>query len=805
MSYRPLATGIGIIAGYLAALLGLSFYARRRIGARLWRRAHRLTIVVWLLAAAPRADGGHRRVDAVDARDPRRLRGADRRPVRCSRGRAARGAGPPAVGAGGGGMSAPMVIVGGGLAGQRFAETLRRARVTTARCSMVCAEPTLPYDRPPLSKELLAGRARAGSLRLRDDAWYRDNDVELQPRRGAPSGSTRAPAARARRRLGASLRARCSIATGRAPRGTAAAARLRQRPDAARPRRTRSCSPSACAGRAGCVIVGGGFIGLEVASTARALGAEVAVVEAAPAPLAGPLGVEVGSWFARMHRRRGVTVLAGTRIAGVRGIASVRELRLDDGTRLPADVVLAAVGAAPRHALVRRRRSALPGVVAAGDVTGQQHWEAAVRGAGNAARALLGLAPAPAGPAGFWSDQHGVRFQLVGDTPAPIARRSTAIPTHATSASPTGAATGRGDAARRPPRRLPGARRTMQARRADLERTERSMTLDPHRRPLRVRAARRLRRRRAGDLRPRRRRRRGHRHRARRHDPGRGASMPVDRDHRGGSGDRRAGLPVDGRRGGRCHAHLRPGAPGDERRGVGERADGGAPPRPLGELRRPPRPSGPSSPPGRPVARSSSGVACAESRWPSTSTPLDVGEQQQDVRAQPLGEQRGGQVLVDDGLDAAQAAVAVAHDRHAAAARADHEHAGAHEQSRSTGSSTRSSGSGEPTTRRQPVAVGAHRPAALGGEAAARVGLVDRADRLRRARAAAGRRAPTIVWVSSVAIGRPGSAFISSCCEHVADRPLGLGAEHVERGTARDRGRGPPAARAARSAARCRA
>lgn len=309
-------------------------------------------------------------------------------------------------------MTHPVVIAGGGLAAQRSAETLRRLGYDGS-LHMVCAEPTAPYDRPPLSKELLAGERAPASLRLRDDNWYRHNGVDLHL--GMRATGLEADRRRLELADGSHIRYdRLLIATGAAPKvppqlhGFDNVLTLRDLPDAL------ALAEHLGPGRR-LVVVGGGFIGLEVASTAGALGVDVTVVEAAPTPLAGPLGPEVGAWFARMHRDRGVTVLAGARIAGVHGFASVRELLLDDGTRLPADVVLAAVGVAPDTRWFGGTL-ALPGVVAAGDVRGDQHWEAAVRSAARAACAVLGLPPGPELPAGFWSDQHGVRFQLVGDT-----------------------------------------------------------------------------------------------------------------------------------------------------------------------------------------------------------------------------------------------------------------------------------------------------------------------------------------------------------------------------------------------------
>jgi NADPH-dependent 2,4-dienoyl-CoA reductase/sulfur reductase-like enzyme len=308
-------------------------------------------------------------------------------------------------------MRRPVVIAGGGLAGQRFAETLRRMGFD-GPLQMICAEPVAPYDRPPLSKELLAGVRSPASLRLRDDAWYRDNDVEL--RLGA-----RATGVDVHRRAvelsdGAAVRYdRLLVATGAAPRvppqlhGFDNVLVLRDLPDAlALSERLRPGTRL--------VIVGAGFVGLEVASTALALGAEVTIVEAAPAPLSGPLGPEIGAWFARLHRSRGATVHVAAPIAAVRGARNVKELQLEDGTRLPADVVLAAIGVAPDTSWFAGAAGA-PGILTAGDVTGGSHWEAAARDGADAARELLGRPPAPAAPTGFWSDQHGVRFQLVGD------------------------------------------------------------------------------------------------------------------------------------------------------------------------------------------------------------------------------------------------------------------------------------------------------------------------------------------------------------------------------------------------------
>jgi NADPH-dependent 2,4-dienoyl-CoA reductase/sulfur reductase-like enzyme len=171
-----------------------------------------------------------------------------------------------------------------------------------------------------------------------------------------------------------------------------------------------------------------GFIGQEVASTARRLGAEVTVLEAAPTPLAHILGEQLGAWFAELHRSEGVEVVCGTPLARLAGEGRAEYAELADGRRIACDTVLVGIGVAPATgwlagcgldvargiAVDDEGRTALPGVYAAGDVTGHQHWEAAVRQGIGAARSMLGLPPAPTPPSYFWSDQYGVRIQCVG-------------------------------------------------------------------------------------------------------------------------------------------------------------------------------------------------------------------------------------------------------------------------------------------------------------------------------------------------------------------------------------------------------
>lgn len=328
------------------------------------------------------------------------------------------------------------MIVGGGLAGQRCAEALRRNGYGGA-IRIVCAEPHRPYDRPPLSKDLLAGAGDHESVAFREPDWYVQHGIDLLLGVRAESLDSR------RRRLalvdGSSLRYdQLVIACGSRPRGLPIlegygnVSALRSLDDCVRLRQVLSTRPRLA-------VIGAGFIGQEVAATARRLGAEVTMIEAAPAPLVSCLGRELGDWFTGLHREHGVDVLTDCTVTEVRANGRVTGLRLSNGSSVAADHVLLAVGVEPdldwlMDSGIRCSagvpvdadgRSVIEGVLAIGDAAATfdrlagrhvpgSHWEAAGRQAVRAARVLLGLDPGSAPLTSFWTDQYGIRIQYLG-------------------------------------------------------------------------------------------------------------------------------------------------------------------------------------------------------------------------------------------------------------------------------------------------------------------------------------------------------------------------------------------------------
>jgi NADPH-dependent 2,4-dienoyl-CoA reductase/sulfur reductase-like enzyme len=332
-------------------------------------------------------------------------------------------------------MPDQVVIVGGGVAAMRCAFELRE-RGFDGHLSMLSAESAPPYDRTLVSKALISGDPVDGErLRLQSLEAYDDAGIEL--RLGVRA--TTLEAADGRLVLADGSRVaydRLVLAVGgepaRPPQLMAdGVVTLRELGDAQR------LEPVlAAVGRV--VIIGGGFIGTEVASMAVARGLDATIVDAA-LPFAPLLGERVAERICAMHRARGVTLLTGTPVDRVRRTGPAFRVDLADGRHVPADVVVVAVGMRPathwldRSALRATRgvpvdpggRTRVADVFAAGDcalvldpVTGLyasgEHWEAASRHGVLVARSVLGLrAPEPRAPY-FWSDQLGMKLQMIG-------------------------------------------------------------------------------------------------------------------------------------------------------------------------------------------------------------------------------------------------------------------------------------------------------------------------------------------------------------------------------------------------------
>lgn len=290
-----------------------------------------------------------------------------------------------------------VVVVGAGLAGVRCSEALR-AEGFDGRIVLVGEESHAPYERPALSKELLAGVR--DDIALRPPFHWHELGIELVL--GTRVESVRDGVAHAGGR--AWRFDRLVLATGARPRRLPGPTdsrthHLRTLDDARALRE--NLRPNTRL-----VVVGSGFVGAEVATTAARLGVDVTVVEAARSPLGGLLGDDVGSMLAAAYGRHGIDLKLE---ASVNRIES-RSILLADGTRLAHDHVLVGIGVEPARDLEAEQ------ALLAGDVTGSGHWAAAAEQGVAVARRLLGLPVAPPMPSFVWSDQLGFRLQVVGRT-----------------------------------------------------------------------------------------------------------------------------------------------------------------------------------------------------------------------------------------------------------------------------------------------------------------------------------------------------------------------------------------------------
>ena len=332
-----------------------------------------------------------------------------------------------------------IVVVGASLAGMRAAETLRAAGFS-GTLTMVGDEAGAPYDRPPLSKQILTGEwdaeriaLAAGSKEELDLTWERGVAaavLDLEGRTVTVADGRTVPYDG------------LVLATGASPRkipGTEAMAgvhTLRTLGDA------QAIGQALADGPERVVVVGAGFIGAEVAASCRHRGVAVTLVEPLPQPLARVLGTEIGSVIAEVHVEHGVDLRLGVGVEAIDGgSAGVERVRLSDGTSVAADLVVVGIGVTPNTAwlegsgltlddgvLCDETTLAAPRVVAAGDVArwpnprfGEvmrvEHWEHALDMGAHAAHRLL------AGPDGgkpfapvpwFWSDQYDRKLQLAG-------------------------------------------------------------------------------------------------------------------------------------------------------------------------------------------------------------------------------------------------------------------------------------------------------------------------------------------------------------------------------------------------------
>ncbi|MFE6915166.1 NAD(P)/FAD-dependent oxidoreductase [Streptomyces rubiginosohelvolus] len=342
------------------------------------------------------------------------------------------------------------VIVGAGLAGAKAAETLR-AEGFTGRVILIGDERDHPYERPPLSKGYLDGKADRDSVFTHERPWYAGADIELHLGQPVTALDRYAKSVQ----LGDNTVIhydKLLLATGSEPRrldipGTdlAGVHHLRRLAHADRLRNV-----LAALGRDNghLVIAGAGWIGLEVAAAARGYGAEVTVVEAEPTPLHQVIGPELGQIFTELHSSHGVRFHFGARLTEITGQdGMVLAARTDDGEEHPAHDVLAAIGAAPRSALAEAAglelaerahgggiavdaslRTSDPHIYAAGDVAAAhhpllgtrlrvEHWANALNGGPAAARAMLGQDVTYDRIPYFFSDQYDLGLEYSGWAP----------------------------------------------------------------------------------------------------------------------------------------------------------------------------------------------------------------------------------------------------------------------------------------------------------------------------------------------------------------------------------------------------
>ena len=330
------------------------------------------------------------------------------------------------------------IVVGGGQAGGRAVEGIRKAGFD-GTVILLGEEARAPYERPPLSKQVLTGAAEPDSAKLRDDGWYAEQgiDLRLSTRVGRIDRSRKRVVLEDGQELAYD---RLLLATGAQPKvpalpgiELAGVHVLRDVDDSLALRRAMQAG-------ARVALVGGGYIGLEVAAAARKLGCDTTILEAAPSLMGRQVARELGDWYARLHRDQGADVRLEAEVARLFGDDRVEGVELADGGRIDADIVVIGVGIRPNAELAMQAgldagdgievddqgRTSDPEIFAAGDVTRQpnpyvdgklrlESWQNAQNQALVAGQAMAGAEDVRHGDVPwFWSDQYGINLQMVG-------------------------------------------------------------------------------------------------------------------------------------------------------------------------------------------------------------------------------------------------------------------------------------------------------------------------------------------------------------------------------------------------------
>jgi len=332
---------------------------------------------------------------------------------------------------------AGIVVIGAGLAAAHTLSTLRDGGYT-GQLTLIGNEGELPYERPPLSKDVLAGNKDASSAYVHDADWYAEHHIDLR----LDDAATRIDHDRQHVVLASGTEipyADLVIATGATPRvpampGTdlAGVHTLRTMADSLALRESFGTSRHL-------VVIGAGWIGLEAAAAARQAGLEVTVLEYTDVPLLAAMGPSLGGYFAELHRRNGVDLRTGAQVEGLKGAdGKVTGVRVD-GSVVDADLVLVGIGAAPNTQLAEaagldvdhgimvddQLRSSDPHILAIGDAANArhagagaplrvEHWDNAIRQGKLAGRVLLGGDDRYDWQPYFYTDQFDLGMEYVG-------------------------------------------------------------------------------------------------------------------------------------------------------------------------------------------------------------------------------------------------------------------------------------------------------------------------------------------------------------------------------------------------------